>query len=132
MNKIKFTMLYKMVSIIAIILIMGFVNGCSKDDDYGTNGGNRNNNPDPNSIILQGNTFSPSSLTVSAGTTITWTNNDSHNHTVTSGTSGSPDGKFDSGNIGSNGTFSYKFDTPGTYNYYCKLHSGMTGKIIVQ
>jgi plastocyanin len=82
---------------------------------------------------MQNTAFSPASKTITAGTTLTWTNMDPFNHTVTSGAPGSPDGKFDSGNIGSNGTYSHKFDTAGTYNYYCKIHgSAMTGTVIVQ
>lgn len=121
---------YRYGSILLLFLILSFSYSCNDDSDYGNNGGT--NNPNPNEIILQGNTFSPSSKTISAGTTITWINRDSHNHTVTSGSNRTPDGRFDSGSFGANGTFSHRFDTAGTYNYYCGLHSGMTGTITVQ
>jgi plastocyanin len=71
--------------------------------------------------------FSPATLTVSVNTTVIWTNNDTVAHTVTSTT-----GLFDSGSIGTGGTYSYMFTSAGTYNYYCTVHPSMTGKIVVQ
>jgi len=71
--------------------------------------------------------FSPDSVEVAAGSTVTWTNNDSTAHTVTA-----DDGSFDSGNLDSGATFSQKFDTPGTYTYHCAIHPNMTGTITVK
>ena len=85
-----------------------------------------------NDIFIQGTAFSPSNKTISVGTTIKWTNKDNFTHTVTSGTPGSPSGLFDSGNLGLNGEFSFTFTQAGTFKYYCKIHSSMTGTIIVQ
>ena len=77
-------------------------------------------------------TFDPKEITIKAGTKVTWTNNDGTGHTVTAGTRGNPSGLFDSGNVPAGGTFSFVFDTPGTYNYYCTYHQGMDGTVIVQ
>jgi plastocyanin len=71
--------------------------------------------------------FSPATLTVKVGTTITWTNNDSMTHTVTS-----DNGVFDSGNLTPGQTFSYTFNNAGTFTYHCVIHSYMKGTIIVQ
>lgn len=71
--------------------------------------------------------FSPATLTVKVGTTITWTNNDSMTHTVTS-----DNGVFDSGNLTPGQTFSYTFNNTGTFTYHCVIHSYMKGTIIVQ
>jgi len=71
--------------------------------------------------------FSPASITVPAGTKITWTNNDSVAHTVSS-----RDGLFDSGSLSSKATFSYTFAQKGTYEYFCKFHSSMNGKVVVE
>jgi plastocyanin len=71
--------------------------------------------------------FQPAALTVSVGTTVTWTNNDSANHTVTA-----DDGAFTSGTLGTGGTFSQTFATAGTFAYHCSLHSSMKGTITVQ
>jgi plastocyanin len=76
--------------------------------------------------------FSPPQITVKAGTTVIWTNDDTVGHTVTSGTRGNPSGLFDSGDVPAGGTFSFTFTEPGTYNYYCKIHPGMDGVVIVE
>ena len=80
-------------------------------------------------------------IEIKAGTTVTWTNVSSIAHTVVSGISPTPDGKFDStktsvpllaaGNQGTASQFSFTFTTPGTYPYFCSLHPGMVAQIIV-
>jgi plastocyanin len=79
-----------------------------------------------NAISIESNAFNPSSLTVKVGDTVTWTNKDSYAHTVKG-----KNGEFDSGNIASGATFSFKFDKEGTIDYLCAIHTFMTGKIIV-
>jgi plastocyanin len=89
---------------------------------------------DLNQVVCKNNKFSPVDLTVKVGTTVTWVNQDGFIHTVTSGVSPSElSGLFDSGNINGGGTFSFKFEKPGTYDYFCIPHFslGMIGKIIV-
>jgi len=70
--------------------------------------------------------FGPDTLTVSAGATVTWTNSDTTQHTVTA-----DDGSFDSGTLAQGQTFSHTFDTPGTYTYHCTIHPTMTATITV-
>jgi plastocyanin len=77
-------------------------------------------------------TFDPKEITIKAGTKVTWTNNDSVGHTVTAGTRGSPSGLFESGNVAPGQSFSFVFDTPGTYSYFCQYHASMDGTVIVQ
>lgn len=76
--------------------------------------------------------YVPSSLTISVGQSVTWKNQDSGFHTVTSGTYGSPDDLFDSGHIDPDDVFIYSFTSSGTFNFFCTLHPWMYGKIIVQ
>ena len=75
--------------------------------------------------------FAPSTVTVSAGTTVTWVNNDPQGapHTSTSDT-----GLWDSGRMNVGKTYSHTFDQPGTYSYHCTFHQdeGMVGTIIVK
>ena len=76
--------------------------------------------------------FSPATLTIKAGTTVTWKNTTAVSHTVTS-----DDGKsFDSGTANpiaaQSGTFSFTFTTPGTFAYHCSIHPFMKATIIVQ
>jgi plastocyanin len=79
--------------------------------------------------------YVPPEITISAGTTVTWTNDDSTIHTVTEGgpsgssTGGSP--LFDSSIIAPGATWEHTFDAAGEFDYYCTLHPFMTGKVIV-
>jgi plastocyanin len=77
-------------------------------------------------VTIQSNSFNPDSLTIKVGDTVTWTNKDSYDHTVTSDTAA-----FDSGGIASGATFSFTFNAEGTYSYHCSIHTSMTAKIIV-
>src|SRR5712692_4617853 len=71
--------------------------------------------------------YVPNPVSVSAGTTVTWTNNDDVPHTSTSTT-----GVFDSGNVPAGGSYSLKFQSAGSFSYYCIYHPRMVGTIIVQ
>jgi plastocyanin len=71
--------------------------------------------------------FSPATLNIQVGTKVTWTSNDSTTHTVTS-----DNGIFGSGNFPPNATFSYTFNTAGTFAYHCAIHTSMTGKVVVK
>ncbi len=81
------------------------------------------------------NAFSPNTISIKVGDTVTWTNADATMHTVTSGTSannvGSPDGRFDSGFIAEGTTWSYTFTEAGEFPYFCTPHPWMIGKVIV-
>ena len=78
-------------------------------------------------IIVKDFMFSPTPLTVKAGSTVTWTNMDDEPHTVVSDA-----GVFKSGGMDTNESFSYKFDKPGTYHFTCSIHPRMVGTIVVQ
>ncbi len=105
--------------------------GC-KSNSYSTNPTPTSGSPGPNEVWMQNSKFIPASLSIAKGTKITWTNKDSYDHTVTSGIPGHPSGLFDSGNIAANGTFSYTFDSTGTFQYYCRIHPDiMQGTITV-
>ena len=81
------------------------------------------------------NAFAPLDLTVSVGTTVRWTNQDTQAHTVTSGTSdglvGTADGLFGSPFLNPGDTFTYTFATAGTYSYFCTPHPWMIGSVTV-
>ncbi len=78
-------------------------------------------------VTIDNFNFAPASLTVPAGTTVTWVNRDDVPHTVVS-----IEKKFKSPVLDTDEQFSYKFPDPGTYEYYCSIHPKMTGKIVVQ
>ena len=71
--------------------------------------------------------FTPASLTVTAGTTVTWKNGDDSPHRI-----GDKDGTFKSAALDTDDTFSHTFAKPGVYAYICTIHPYMTGKIIVK
>ena len=78
------------------------------------------------SVEIKNFIFNPDAITVPAGTTVIWTNQDSTPHTVTS-----TSGIFDSGVMDQGENFSYTFQDPGTYDYSCMIHPYMKAKVIV-
>ena len=85
------------------------------------------------SVPSNGKFFVPETLTVSKGTTVSWTNEDTTLHTVTSGSaeSGNSGTEFDSSYLAAGKTFQHPFNTAGTFDYYCTLHPYMKGKVVV-
>jgi plastocyanin len=71
--------------------------------------------------------FSPATITAKVGDVVTWTNNDSTAHTATL----TSEASCDTGNIAAGATGSIQFNTAGSYDYMCKIHPNMTGKIEV-
>jgi len=71
--------------------------------------------------------FTPPTLVVPPGTTVTWTNDDDSPHSVRE-----KDGKFKSAALDTDDTFSQTFTAPGEYDYFCSIHPRMVGKIIVR
>ena len=72
-------------------------------------------------------TFGPARVTVPAGTTVTWDNEDDIPHTVTSSSK-----LFKSKVLDTADKFSFTFTTPGVFEYFCSLHPHMTGTIVVE
>ena len=102
--------------LIMLLGVIGFIS-CSKN--------NSSNSGSP-SVSIKNMAFSPMSLSVPAGTTITWNNNDTTMHTVTA-----DNGSFDSGNIAVGGKFTKVFSSAGSFAYHCTLHPEMKGTIVV-
>jgi plastocyanin len=71
--------------------------------------------------------FAPGTLTIPAGTSVTWTNRDDTPHVVIS-----EDSAFKSKVLESDDKFTYTFRKPGTFSYSCSIHPRMTGKVVVQ
>jgi plastocyanin len=79
-------------------------------------------------VSIDNSSFGPKELIITAGTTVNWVNADDLPHTATS-TASPP--LFDSKTLDKGDKFSFQFNAPGTYDFFCKLHPAMTGKVIV-
>ena len=77
-------------------------------------------------VSIKDYAFRPATLTVNAGDTVTFVNNDDETHTATAN-----DNTFDSGSLKENASFSYTFAKPGTYAFHCRIHTTMKGTIVV-
>jgi len=86
--------------------------------------------PKTATVTIKGFAFSPATLTVAKGTIVTFTNQDSATHTVSSGANRTKDGKFDAQVAGSNET-QITFDTAGTFAYFFSLHQSMVATVVV-
>ena len=79
-----------------------------------------------NAVNIDKFTFVPVTLTVPAGSTVTWTNQDEEPHTVVAN-----DGSFHSPGMGTQATFSYKFAKAGSFDYVCSIHPFMHATVVV-
>jgi plastocyanin len=80
-----------------------------------------------NAVTIDNFSFGPMQLEVPAGTQVTWINKDDVPHTVVS-----VDHKFKSRALDTDERFSFTFQDPGMYEYFCSVHPKMTGKIVVK
>jgi plastocyanin len=78
-------------------------------------------------IHIKNFAYAPASVSIKAGQSVAWINDDDTAHTVTA-----VDASFDSGNMDKNSTYSHTFRTAGTYGYYCTYHSYMKAIVIVK
>ncbi len=85
----------------------------------------------PGSSSLTTDAYQPNPVQVTAGATVTWTNDDAVPHTATSGENATPDQRFDSGIMAPAATFEHTFTEAGEYPYFCLLHPNMVGTVSV-
>ena len=116
------------------------VAGCGDDDDDG--GGDAQTTEQPaeeggggdeaggggTQVVMEGTEFDPASVTVSAGDTVTWTNDSNFGHDVT----GDGFKSGDPGGMQNGDTFEHTFDKAGTFDYVCTVHPGMEGAVKVK
>jgi len=118
------------------------VAGCGGDDDDDGGGGAAATTEQPADeggggggggaggaeVTMEGIAFKPAQVTISAGDTVTWTNNDSAGHDVT----GDDFKSGDAGGLGQGDTFEHTFEEAGTFDYVCTVHPGMEGSVKVE
>ena len=80
-----------------------------------------------NNVRIHDFAFNPATITVAAGTTVTWINDDDEPHTVSA-----PDRSYRSTPMDTGGHFAHSYGAPGEYHYFCTLHPNMTGVVIVR
>ena len=114
----------KILWLIGFVIIAVALSGCAEQE---SDSGSQSSTVDGNHVDIEGFAYGPETVTVSKGTTVTWTQHDSAVHTVTS-VSGNI---LDSQNLAKGETFSYTFDETGTFEYYCTNHPSMKGTVIV-
>jgi plastocyanin len=78
-------------------------------------------------VSIAGFAFSPETITVTVGDSVTWTNQDGATHTATA-----DGGSFNTGNIGDGALKSVTFEAAGTFAYHCSIHAAMTGTVVVE
>jgi plastocyanin len=111
------------LALLLACLALGLVvAGCGDDDDDGGGGGGGAN------VTMEGIAFNPAEITIKAGDTVTWTNEDSAGHDVT----GDAFKSGAAGGIGNGDTFEHTFDEAGTFDYVCTVHPGMEGTVKVE
>jgi plastocyanin len=112
----------KLLVIASISLLLS----CSKKDSGGpdSNAGGSSNS---NTVSIYNMSFTSPAISIKKGVTVTWTNEDAMQHTVTA-----DDNSFTSGSLGLGDTYTHTFNTAGTFMYHCNLHSGMNGSVEVK
>jgi plastocyanin len=112
------------LAVLAGTLVLGIGSRCAGQGYFEARAQQK---PAPAEVKIDNFSFDPATLTVPAGTTVTWINRDDIPHTVRS-----TDGVFKSNVLDTDEKFSFTFNKAGTFPYFCSLHPKMTGKIIVQ
>ncbi len=114
-----------------LILISLFIFGLDLYHDGITKAESQSSKTETENIDIKLFSFKPETLEIPVGTTVVWTNFDAIEHSVTNGTPDKLGGAFDSDFFTEGQTFTFTFDKPGTYPYFCKRHNSMMGEIKV-
>ena len=137
------------IAVVALLALGACSNGGAESDAMAMSGADPSTSAAPETsgakVALQTFRFEPGDIEVASGTMVVWTNEDDILHTVTSGKGqvqgvpgvsedqdAEPDGLFDQQMDGVGATFTFTFDDAGRYAYYCAIHPGMTGTVIVE
>ena len=120
----------KKLAFLTLAVLVGaavMIAGCTSYSTPSPSSSPQTSTASQNSIAMKGLAFNPLALTISKGANVTWTNDDSTTHTVTSDT-----GAFESGNLSPGNSFTRQFNDTGTFPYHCTIHPSMKGTITVQ
>ena len=117
------------ILVILCVLVLALLFGCTQSTPP-TQQQNQSSAPvtttaSNTSVLIQSFAFNPQNITIKAGTTVTWANNDSVSHTIVGDGINSPV-------LAQGESYSQTFNTAGTINYHCSIHPSMTGTITVE
>jgi plastocyanin len=128
------------LGLIVLLLVLGsaFVVACGGDEETSTTGGTTattgtgstsggNGQPEEVQVVIEDYTYVPGDVTIQAGGSVTWTNQDSVQHNA-----GADDGSFEGPLLSRGESFTQVFDTPGTYPYHCTPHPYMKATVTVE
>ena len=120
----------KKIFIIGLLIIVIVISGCyaQKTPVQPTAAPSTGDLEIKTDIEISGFAFNPSTLTISKGASVVWTNKDSAPHTIVSDTGW----EINSDTISKGNTYVHIFNTPGTYEYHCGIHPSMKGKVVVE
>jgi plastocyanin len=113
-------------ALLGLVIVLALA-GCAAPSTGGSPQGSGGGTAGNNAIAIKNFSFEPAGLEVKAGTAVTWTNQDSTDHTVTA-----DDNSFNSQAIAPGATFSFTFQKAGTYKYHCSIHPSMVGQVVVK
>lgn len=115
---------------LSILVLTALLLSACGSRNYGTPAPVQATNPTPlagdGQVVISGFAFTPVVIAIKVGAKVTWTNQDNVAHTVVA-----KDGSFKSGSLNQGETFSFTFNTPGSYTYFCSIHPNMLGSVIV-
>lgn len=109
----------------AVVVVTVLIAGCTSTSNPSL--GPVTSTASQNTVGIKDYAFSPSTLTIQKGANVTWRNDDSGEHQVTSDSQA-----FSSPLFGTGGTYTYQFNATGTFPYHCSIHTYMKGTIVVQ
>src|SRR6267378_3425875 len=112
------------IAVLSAVMLLGIAASGSGTNDFTASAQQK---PETTEVKIDNFSFGPTELTVSVGTTVTWTNRDDIPHTVVS-----TDKVFKSKVLDTDEKFSYTFTQAGSFPYFCSIHPKMTGKVVVQ
>jgi len=115
------------VSVVAVGLATSALTACSSDESDSSDG-----SASQQAVAVKLFQFDPETVEIASGTEVLWTNGDETVHQPTSGAPGAITPIFDVSLDGVDASGSHTFDEPGSYPYFCQLHTSMTGTVVVR
>lgn len=126
----KSTVIWIVVAVVITIAIVGgiiaYISSQTQTNNNATNTTNIQG-ATQGTVTIQNFNFSPSTIVINKGDTVTWQNSDAATHHIVA-----DDGSFDLGDVANGATSKHTFDTTGTYAYHCSIHPEMKGTVVVK